>query len=138
MSKHAVVEPVKEKASRTASSVVWFEIPADDVERARKFYSALFGWKIEKLPGQADYWHIDTGGGEDTLDGGMLARKHPGQPITSYVTVESVTASSAQVEKLGGRVMKPKTAVPHMGYFAICRDSEDNEFAIWEMDDTVK
>jgi hypothetical protein len=30
-------------------TIVHFEIPADDVERARKFYSILFGWKIEKM-----------------------------------------------------------------------------------------
>jgi predicted enzyme related to lactoylglutathione lyase len=138
MSKHAVAEPVKEKGSRTASRVFWFEIPTDNVERARKFYSALFGWKIEKFPGAKDYWHIDTGGGEDAIDGGMLTRKHQQQPITNYITVESVTASAAQVEELGGKVMKSKTAVPHMGYFAICRDSENNEFAIWEMDDNAK
>jgi uncharacterized protein len=40
------------------SSIVWFEIPADDVERAKAFYGALFGWKIEKFPGQMEYWHI--------------------------------------------------------------------------------
>jgi uncharacterized protein len=28
-----------------------FEIPADDIERSKKFYSDLFGWKIEKWPG---------------------------------------------------------------------------------------
>ncbi len=45
-----------------AHSLVWFEIPADDIERAKSFYSRLFSWKIGKLPGVAvdDYWHIDT------------------------------------------------------------------------------
>ena len=44
------------------NSLVWFEIPANNVERAKSFYGALFGWKIEKLPGPMEYWHIDTGG----------------------------------------------------------------------------
>jgi len=43
-------------------TVVHFEIPADDVERAKKFYSTLFGWKIEKPPGEMDYWMISTSG----------------------------------------------------------------------------
>jgi predicted enzyme related to lactoylglutathione lyase len=30
-------------------TIVHFEIPADDIERARKFYTDLFGWKIEKI-----------------------------------------------------------------------------------------
>ena len=33
------------------SHIVWFEIPADDVERAKKFYGALLGWKIERFQG---------------------------------------------------------------------------------------
>lgn len=49
------------KRTRPASRIVWFEIPADDPERARKFYSSLFGWNIKLFPGMADYWHIDTG-----------------------------------------------------------------------------
>src|SRR6266853_4025973 len=68
------------KAAKPPASIVWFEIPADNVERAKKFYGALFGWKIEKFPGMTDYWHIDTGGGDDTPDGGLMARKHPQQP----------------------------------------------------------
>jgi len=126
------------KGSHTASSIVWFEIPADNVERARKFYGALFGWKIEKFPGMTDYWHIDTGGGDDTPDGGLMARKHPQQPITSYVNVESVTQFSAKVEKLGGKVCAPKTAVPQMGYFAVCQDTEGNPFGIWQSDANAK
>lgn len=51
----------------------------------------------------------------------MIARKHPGQPITNYVSVKSVAKSMAKAEKLGGKICMPKTAVPQMGYFAICR-----------------
>ncbi len=121
------------KSKKTATSnIVWFEIPADNPERAKKFYSALFGWKIEKFPGMTDYWHIDTGGSDDTPDGGLMARKHPEQPITNYVNVASVTKFMAKVKKLGGKVCVPKTAVPEMGYFAVCTDTENNMFALWE------
>lgn len=126
------------KQAKAASSIVWFEIPADNPERAKKFYSALFGWKIEKFPGVSDYWHIDTGGADATPDGGLMARKHPEQPITNYVAVGSVDESAAKVEKLGGRICKPKTAVPQMGYFVICQDTENNTFALWEMDERAK
>ena len=44
----------------------------------------------------------------------------------------------AKVKKLGGEVCMPKTAVPQMGYFAICRDTENNEFAIWELNQKAK
>jgi hypothetical protein len=126
------------KGGLIAGSLVWFEIPADNPERAKKFYGALFGWKIEKFPGVTDYWHIDTGGGDDTPDGGLMARKYPEQPITNYVNVKSVTESMAKVEKLGGKICMPKTAVPQMGYFAVCQDTENNTFALWEMNEKAK
>ena len=126
------------KRGLTAGSLVWFEIPADNPERAKKFYGSLFGWKIEKFPGVTDYWHIDTGGGDDTPDGGLMARKQPEQPITNYVNVSSVNESAAKVEKLGGKICKPKTAVPQMGYFAICQDTENNLFALWERNERAK
>ncbi|HEY6083807.1 MAG TPA: VOC family protein [Nitrospira sp.] len=120
------------------SRIVWFEIPADDAERAKKFYGSLFGWNIEKFPGMDDYWHIQTGGTDRSGDGGLMTRKHPDQPITNYVSVASVEESSAKVKELGGTVCKSKTAVPKMGYFAICRDTEGNEFALWEIDEQAK
>ena len=121
-----------------ASNIIWFEIPADDPERAKKFYSALFGWKINLFPGMGDYWHIDTGGGDDTPDGGLMKRKHAGQPITNYVRVASVTRAMEKVKKLGGKVCMPKTALPEMGYFAVCQDTEDNTFALWEINRSAK
>ncbi len=124
--------------SHTTPRIVWFEIPADNPERAKSFYGSLFGWKIEAFPGVTDYWHIDTGGGDDTPDGGLMRRKHPEQPITNYVAVSSVDESASKVEKLGGRICKPKTAVPHMGYFAICQDTENNTFALWEKNESAK
>jgi uncharacterized protein len=51
------------KKGLTTGSIVWFEIPADNPERAKKFYSSLFGWNIQLFPGGAEYLHIDTGGG---------------------------------------------------------------------------
>jgi predicted enzyme related to lactoylglutathione lyase len=120
------------KDARTTPRIVWFEIPADKLERAKKFYGSLFGWTIKPFPGMTDYCHIDTGGGDDTPDGGLMVRKHPEQPITNYVAVSSVDKSAAKVEKLGGKICKPKTAVPQMGYFVICQDTEDNMFALWE------
>ncbi len=126
------------KGSCTTSSLVWFEIPADNPERAKNFYGSLFGWKIEPFPGMTDYWHIDTGGGDDTPDGGLITRKHPQQPITNNVSVSSVDESAVKLEKLGGKICKSKTAVPQMGYFVICQDTEGNEFALWEKNDRAK
>jgi len=116
-----------------AANIVWFEIPADKPERAQKFYKALFGWKINPIPGMMEYWHIDTGGPDDSPDGGMMTRMHASQQITNYVNVPSVTKAMAKVVKLGGKICKPKTEVPGMGCFAICQDTENNTFALWEV-----
>jgi predicted enzyme related to lactoylglutathione lyase len=127
------------KTKKTApASIIWFEIPADKPERAKKFYGKLFGWKINPFPTMPDYQHIDTGGADASPDGGLMKRMHPGHTITQYVLVPSVTRFMAKVEKLGGSICKPKTAVPQMGYFAICQDTENNTFAIWEMNPKAK
>ena len=119
------------KKKNPVGSLVWFEIPADKIERAQKFYSALFGWKINKMPGM-EYWHIDTGGADASPDGGMMKRCDPQQKITNYVFVESVNKAAAKVKKLGGKIIMPKTPVPGMGFFAVCMDTEKNVFAVWE------
>ncbi|HEV2329577.1 MAG TPA: VOC family protein [Verrucomicrobiae bacterium] len=131
------------KNNKSASSIVWFEIPADDTGRAKKFYASLFGWKIAPFPGMTapeaqNYLHVDTGGANDSPDGGIMSRMHPEQGITSYISVPSVTRYMAKVKKLGGEICKEKTAVPGMGYFAICKDTENNTFAIWEMNKKAK
>jgi predicted enzyme related to lactoylglutathione lyase len=123
---------------KAAASIVWFEIPADKPERAKAFYGKLFGWKIKPFPGMADYLHIDTGGADASPDGAVMKRMHTTHTITNYVSVPSVTKFMAKVQKLGGSICKPKTAVPGMGYFAICVDTENNSFAIWEMDEKAK
>jgi predicted enzyme related to lactoylglutathione lyase len=122
----------------SASSIVWFDIPADNIERAKGFYAKLFGWKINAFPGMEEYLHIDTGGPDATPDGGLMARKDPEQRITAYISVASVAKAAAKIEKLGGKICMPKTPVPKMGYFAICQDTEDNVFAIWERNDRAK
>jgi len=79
----------KSEKKQTAS-IVWFEIPADNPQRAQAFYRNLFGWKINPFPCSGDYWHIDTGGADDTPDGALKTRKQPKEPIINYVTVNSV------------------------------------------------
>jgi uncharacterized protein len=128
----------KARKTKTPANLVWFEIPADKPERAKKFYGALFGWKINPFPGMNDYWHIDTGGADETPDGGMLPRKHAAHTITNYISVPSVHKAAAKVQKLGGSICVPRTAVPQMGYFVICQDTEGNTFAVWEMNPNAK
>jgi predicted enzyme related to lactoylglutathione lyase len=131
-------KPNKTKVAAVPPSIIWFEIPADDVARAKTFYSKLFGWKIKKFPGPMEYWHIDTDGSDDSPDGGLMKRQDPKQTITNYINVASVDKYMKKVEALGGKVCMGKTAVPEMGFFAICLDPENNAFAIWERIGTAK
>jgi len=120
------------------ASLIWFEIPADEPARAKAFYGKLFGWKINPFPGMPDYEHIDTGGADASPDGAVMARMHPGHTITPYIFVASVTRAMQRVERLGGKICKAKTAVPRMGYFSLCQDTEKNVFALWEMNPKAK
>jgi predicted enzyme related to lactoylglutathione lyase len=133
MSKPKKTAQKKTATVKVPANIVWFEIPADDVGRARSFYAKLFGWKIKKFPMPMEYWHIDTGGADASPDGGLMKRQPGQQGITNYILVPSVDKFMAKVQKLGGKVCMPKTEVAQMGYFAVCLDTENNSFAIWEM-----
>src|SRR2546429_2704122 len=116
MSTQTKTNPKNKKNHGAPASIVWFEIPADNVDRARTFYGKLFGWKIERFPGPRPYWHIDTGGAEATPDGRKMERQCPEQSVTHYVGVPSADAAAAKVEQLGGRNCIPKILAPPIGY----------------------
>lgn len=116
--------------------IVYFEVPANDVERAKKFYSELFAWEFSKIP-EDDYWMIKTGG-EDAVGGGLMKRMQPQQTITSYIDVESIRECAPRVENAGGKIIVPRTPVKGMGWFAICLDPELNAFGLWESDEKAK
>jgi uncharacterized protein len=118
-------------------TIVHFEIPADDVEKLRKFYSELFGWKIEKMPGPMDYWGIATVPVDDKgmpvrpgVNGGMMKRQNPEHKPVNYIAVESVDEYIKKIEDLGGKVIVPKMEVPGIGWWALALDPEGNQFAI--------
>ncbi len=123
--------PPQQAEEAPLGTIVHFDIPVDNIERARKFYGELFEWKIEKVPGGMEYWMI-TPIDEKAVGGGMMPRQQPEQTIADYFAVASIDESTAKVTKLGGKVVVPKMAIPGMGYFAYCLDTERNVFALWE------
>jgi len=68
----------------------------------------------------------------------MMKRLEQHQHITNFIDVNSVDEYSSKIEKLGGKVVVSKMAVPGMGYFAVCHDTENNSFGIWESSDNAK
>ena len=115
-----------------------FMIPADDVARARRFYSALLGWKIEPVKPTTDsmgiaamqYHDIVTGPTEPgALSSGGLYKRHQNEPILDFVQVEDIEGAVSKVEALGGKIAQPVTAI--LGLTAMILDSEGNLIGLW-------
>lgn len=94
-------------------TIVHFNLPVDDIERAKKFYEKLFGWNFNKVPMSEPYYVIETKDleGNPGVRGGMGKRMAPDQRISNYIGVFSVDEYLAKVKKLGGSIILQKTAV---------------------------
>lgn len=115
--------------------VVHFEIPADDPARAVSFYEEVFGWTITKWEGPSEYWIISTGPeGEPGIDGGLAKRATPEIGTENTIDVDSVDDFVAKIEANGGKILRPKSAVPGVGWLAYCQDTEGNTFGIMQSD----
>ena len=121
-------------------TIVHFDISADDVKRAKGFYAELFNWKIERFPGPIEYFLIETEAldGKKGITGGLAKRENLGQKITNFIAVPSIDEYIAKVEKLGGKTIEPKKAIPTIGYIAGCQDTEGNTFGLLETDKDAK
>ena len=118
--------------------VVHFEIYADEVERATKFYAEVFGWQIHKWDGPDDYWLAITGGdGEAGIDGAIRGRPQPGAIGMNFIDVESVDDYIAKIQANGGTLVRPKIHIPEVGYTAVCNDTEGNPVGLFQIDPTA-
>lgn len=119
--------------------ITHFEIPADNIERASSFYGTVFGWTFHKWDGPMPYWLVSTGPKDQPgIDGGLMLREHPGQGTINTVQVESLDATAAAVEQHGGKVVVPKMAIPGVGWFCYCNDTEGNTFGVMQPDPGAK
>jgi predicted enzyme related to lactoylglutathione lyase len=119
--------------------VVHFEIPADDVGRAKEFYSSIFDWQLQEMPGM-DYTLVQTVDVDDqqmpaepgAINGGLMQRtaETPAPVIT--IDVDAIDDALKKIEAGGGRVVAPRTEIPGMGAFAYFKDTEDNVIGLWE------
>jgi hypothetical protein len=127
--------------------VVHFEIQADNIERAIKFYRDIFGWQIEQW-GQEKYWMImtaDKDSKEPGINGGLLPRpaKTPGKEqgtnaFACTVDVENFDATAEKILKAGGVVAMPKMAIPGMAWQGYFLDTEGNVFGLHQLDKNAK
>ncbi len=121
-----------------------FEIPANDVEKLRKFYGDLFGWRIEKYPGPTVYYTLETVPVDPKpmmpirpgVNGGLYERKDAAHPELAkqmnYFSVESVEDYSKKAMSLGGKIVVPKMEISGLGWWVLALDPEGNTFGILE------
>jgi predicted enzyme related to lactoylglutathione lyase len=116
-----------------AGRLVHFELPAQDTERAREFWSSLFGWTYEAWEGPVEY-HQTPAGGEPS---GAIYPSQSGEtgPIV-YFDVDDIGAAVKDVKKLGGKADDPQP-IPTIGWYARCRDTEGNEFSLYQADESA-
>ncbi|MDG6221721.1 MAG: VOC family protein [Candidatus Bathyarchaeota archaeon] len=122
-------------------TVIHFEIPAENVEKIKKFYSNIFGWKIEKSPMPMDYWLIQTVPIDDKgmplrpgINGGIFLKENPKLKPVNYISVESVDEIIQKVKTSGGKIIQQKTTISGVGSFAIALDPEGNEIGLLQQE----
>ena len=119
--------------------VVHFEIPAEDVSRASKFYADVFGWTFHKWDGPMEYHMISTGpDGQPGINGGMMPRRDPQQPVVNTVDVADLDESIEKVTSAGGQIVVPKMPIPGVGWLAYFKDTEGHIFGIMQNDPSAK
>lgn len=115
--------------------VIHFELGVDDPDRAVKFYTEVFGWKIEKWQGPMEYWLVMTGSPEEPgIDGALTRRPDAAYSTVNTLDVDSVDDMVNKIVAAGGQVVMPKTAVPGVGFLAYCADTEGNRFGLMQAD----
>ena len=123
--------------------VVHFEIPVDDLARAKKFYSSIFGWELQdyQFAEGMTYTGVRTVPVDEktympkepgAINGGMTQRsKEVSAPIIT-IHVSSIEEYIKKIESAGGKTVMPKGEVPDMGFYAYVNDSEGNVIGLWE------
>jgi predicted enzyme related to lactoylglutathione lyase len=120
--------------------IVHFEIPADDVDRAKEFYGSIFEWELQDFP-DMQYTIVMTVPVDDkqtptepgAINGGMMKRSDatPSSPVLT-VQVGSIDDALKKIEAGGGETITPRTPIPGMGAFAYFKDTEGNTLGLWE------
>jgi predicted enzyme related to lactoylglutathione lyase len=112
--------------------VAFFEILSADAERARTFYTELFGWTAQADPAMGGYALVDTGAGEGAIGGGIGPAEPGEHGVKIYMRVDDLEAFLDRAEKLGGTRLVPPTDLPgEFGRFAIFADPDGNQVGLW-------
>lgn len=124
-------------AARTGD-FCWVELATTAPEDATTFYSSLFGWEVyggEHDSAEMRYDHLKANGREI----GGLYRLQPEQEQhgipphwNNYILSDSIEASMARVQELGGMVHAGPIEVGENGRLAVCMDPTGASFCFWQ------
>jgi predicted enzyme related to lactoylglutathione lyase len=122
-----------------SSRVIHFEIQADDIDRAKKFYENVFQWEVHQMmteeQGGMDYWGLKTGeDGTPGINGGLYKRPADNK-ITTYdctIQVDDIEKAMEAVKANGGTLQGEKMEIPGVGWFITGNDTEGNKFGIMQ------
>jgi len=121
------------------SRVVHFEIPADNLERAKKFYSDNFGWTLKQLGADmGDYVLAHTGPTDEKgmpqdrafINGGLMKRDPSASSPVIVIAVGDTDATVEKVKQSGGRLVGEILDIPNVGRYARVQDTEGNVIGI--------
>ena len=111
-------------------SISHIEFPADDIERAKRFYAAVAGWEFGEMDGMPDSWLFRT---SETTGGGIGRRGETvGERVRVYIDVDDLEGAVAAATANGGTVLTPPSDIPGQGRFAAVLDPEGSEVGLYE------
>ncbi len=119
-----------------ANRVVHFEIEAQDLERAKKFYTDAFGWEMDQMGADmGNYVVVKTGDPKEPggINGGIFGAQAGGQKLNAYscvVAVENIDEAIEKVRAAGGKIIGGKMDIPTVGTYVKCQDTEGNNFSL--------
>ena len=116
------------------AKIVHFEIPADDPQRASRFYHDALGWEVSRF-GDKPYWLVQAGADDEPgANGALVARDDLHRSPVVIAGVEDIDDVLSRVESCGGKVAQAKLPVPGVGWSAYVMDSEGNTIGLFQQD----
>jgi predicted enzyme related to lactoylglutathione lyase len=119
--------------------VVHFEIPAENLERAKKFYGEIFGWKLNQMgPEMGNYVLAHTGPTDEQgmpeekafINGGLMKRDPSASSPVLVMAVNDTDQTVEKVKKAGGNLVGEILDIPNVGRYARVQDSEGNVIGV--------
>lgn len=120
-----------------SNPVVWFEIYVQDMQRARKFYEAVFAVKLEKLAvDESELWAFPMSTERTGAPGALVKMDgvaSGGNSTLVYFSCVDCAVEASRVAAAGGQVEREKMSIGEHGFICLARDSEGNMFGLHSM-----